>query len=255
MEVVREQHAALFQGKVALESSSGNPRRGVAAFVSDCYAECQALGTPSQTSSSVASAPNSIACALGPPSVGVFRRKSKLPSTHFSSSNGRSHTSTVCNHESLTSPLTALKSHAKHGAPDCDLPDHRPDPAMAIEFSDDDDEMMEAEAFAAFDAALCAAEVGVRMQCRTGAPLASAGRKRCHSLEEARLRHRLYSDQKNSLLNAERRFAAPRRDCSARRANAGHRTTAWRAFGLGAAKRSQPCHCWCCVHCRSRQER
>ena len=40
---IREQHAALFQGEVALESFFRQSAQEVAAFVSDCYAECQAL--------------------------------------------------------------------------------------------------------------------------------------------------------------------------------------------------------------------
>ncbi len=48
MEVVREQPAAWSQGEVALASFLRQFAQGVAAFVSDCYAECQALGVDSE---------------------------------------------------------------------------------------------------------------------------------------------------------------------------------------------------------------
>ncbi len=49
MEVIREQHAALFQGEVALDSFFRQSAQEVAAIVSECYAECQALGVDSKS--------------------------------------------------------------------------------------------------------------------------------------------------------------------------------------------------------------
>ena len=70
LEVIREQHAPVFQGEAALESSFRQLGQGVAAFVSGCYAECQALGVDFESDClDRCQASWSIACAWGPPSV------------------------------------------------------------------------------------------------------------------------------------------------------------------------------------------
>ncbi len=72
MEVVRGT-CSVVSGEVALESFFRQSAQEVAAFVSDCYAECQALRVDSESDYLKRCQGSwSIACALCPPSVKLF---------------------------------------------------------------------------------------------------------------------------------------------------------------------------------------